>query len=144
MYGGEIGGREFGAPPPFFTPPLNPYNPTYVPSREVGSREDPLKNWSKPMKDALEKHQDGGFPFQLSLTTQTKPQMLIPAVYFSEKIQSSIGDVLNKELKIYVSPTEFFTAKFRKIFTKTQIKFTTSEYARKWLGGHNMSFCHSS
>ena len=41
--------------------------------------------------------------------------MPIQAVEFSEEIDKSmyIGDVLNKELKIYVTPTEFFTTKFR-------------------------------
>ena len=70
----------------------------------MGSRTDPLKNWSQPIKDALEKHQDGGFPFQLSLAKQNNPKKPIPAVDFSEKIQSSIGDVLNKELRIYIAP----------------------------------------
>ena len=66
--------HEFGAPPPMFIPPPNPFNQSYH-STEVGSRKDPLKNWTQPMKDALEKqpmkdalgkHQDGGFPAQLS------------------------------------------------------------------------------
>ena len=67
----------------------------------------------------------------------TKPQMPIPGVDFSEEIDKSrlIGDVLNKELKIYVTPTEFFTTKFREIFKKAQIKFTTAKYGRKWLKG---------
>ena len=51
-----------------------------------------------------------------------------------------IGDVLNKELKIYVTPTEFFTTKFREILKKAQIKFTTAKYARKWLAGPDLSF----
>ena len=51
-----------------------------------------------------------------------------------------MGDVLNKELKIYVTPTEFFTTKFREIFKKTQIKFTSSVFARMWLHGPNLSF----
>ena len=41
------------------------------------------------MKDALGMHQDGGFPFQLSLTKQNSPKKPIPAVDFSEKIQSN-------------------------------------------------------
>ena len=57
-----------------------------------------------------------------------------------KKIQTNLGDVLNKELKIYATPTEFFTTKFRQIFKNTQIKFTTSKYGRKWLGGPHMSF----
>ena len=43
-------------------------------------------------------------------------------------------------MNIYVTPTEFFTTKFRKIFTKAKIKITTGEYARKWLKGPDMSF----
>ena len=90
------------------------------------------------MKDALGMHQDGGFPFQLSpANSPTKP---IPAVEFYKKIQLSIGDVLNKELKIYVTPTEFFTTKFRQISKNTQIQFTTAKYGKKWLGGPHMSF----
>ena len=88
-----------------------------------GSLTDPpiadRKYWSQPLQVALQIHQDGGFPLQLSLTRQTKPQMPIPAVDFSEETQSSIDDAFNKELKIYVTPTEFFTTKFRKIFTDT-------------------------
>ena len=68
--------------------------------------------------------------------------MPIPAVDFSEEIDKSmhIGDVLNKKLKIYVTPTEFFTTKFREIFKKTQITFTTAKYGRKWVKGPNLSF----
>ena len=90
------------------------------------------------MEDALGMHQDGGFPFQLSLTNNRKKP--IPAVDFSEKIQSNIGDVLNKEQGSYVTPTEFFTTKFRQTFKNTRIQFPTSKYARKWLGGPHMSF----
>ena len=109
-----------------------------------GSWEDPLigdlKYWSRPLMDALQMHQDGGFPLQLTPFIQNNPQKPIPAVDFSKEIQSSIGDVLNKELKIYVTPTEFFTTKFREIFKKTQITLITAKYARKWLKGPGLSF----
>ena len=108
-----------------------------------GSQTDPLikdqKYWSQPLKDALGMHQDGGFPAQLSLFIENKPQP-VPAVDFSELITQSVADIFNKEMKIYVTPTEYFTTKFRQIFTKAQIKFTTSKYARKWLAKPNMSF----
>ena len=109
-----------------------------------GSQTDPLiksgRYWTQALKDALGFHQDGGFPMQLSPLIQTKPQML--TVDFSEEIETStmIGDVLNKELKIYVTPTEFFITKFREIFKNTQIKFTTAKYARMWLKGPDLSF----
>ena len=46
----------------------------------------------------------------------------------------------NKQVKIYMTPTDYFSTKFRQIFTKTQIKFTTAKYARKWLAKPDMSF----
>ena len=112
-----------------------------------GSWENPLieerKYWPQSLKDALGIHQDGGFPMPLTPLKRTKQtQMPIPAVDFSEEIDKSrhIGDILNKELKIYVTPTEFFTTKFREIFKNTQITFTTSKYGRKWISGPNLSF----
>ena len=112
-----------------------------------GSWENPLidnsKYWSQPLKDALGIHQDGGFPMPLTPLKRTKQtQMPIPAVDYSEEIDKSmhIGDVLNKELKIYVTPTEFFTTKFREIFKNTQITFKTANYGRKWIAGPNLSF----
>ena len=94
--------------------------------------------WPQAMKNALGLHQDRGFSYQLSINNRSpKP---IPAVDFSKKIQSNIGEALNKPQKIYVTPTDFFTTQFRQIFKDTQIKFTTAKYARKWLGGPHMSF----
>ena len=62
-----------------------------------GSWENPLiedrKYWSQPLKDALGFHQDCGFPAQLSLLVQNKPQP-VPAVGFYDNITHSIGDVL--------------------------------------------------
>ena len=110
-----------------------------------GSWEDPLiedqKYWSPTLKAALGAQQDGGFPYQLSLLQQTKPPPHpVPAIAFSDSITQSIADIFNKEVKIYVTPTDYFTTKFRQIFTKTQIKFTTAKYARKWLAMPDMSF----
>ena len=49
MFGGEIGGCEYGAPPPFFTPPPNPYNPryhsTYDSSKQPAVNSE--RNWLK-------------------------------------------------------------------------------------------------
>ena len=93
----------------------------------------------QPMKDALERHQDGGFPARLSLRVQNTPQP-VPAVDFSDNITQSVADIFNKEMNMYVTPTDYFTTKFRNIFTKTQIKFTTAKYARRWLAKPDMSF----
>ena len=108
-----------------------------------GSWEDALiedsKYWSQPLKDALGMHQDGGFPYQLSLLQQDKPQP-VPAIAFTDNTGQSIADLFNKQVKVYVTPTDYFTTKFRQIFTKMQIKFTTAKYTRKWLAKPDMSF----
>ena len=110
-----------------------------------GSWEDPLiedqKYWSPALRSALSAQQDGGFPYQLSLLpTQSQAPQPVPAIAFSDNTGQSIADLFNKQLKIYVTPTDYFTTKFRQIFTKTQIKFTQAKYARKWLGKPDMSF----
>ena len=98
-----------------------------------GSWENPLiedrKYWLQGLRDALGFHQDGGFPAQLSLLMQNKPQP-VPGVDFSDNITQSITDVLNKEIKIDVTPTDYFTTKFRQIFTNTKITFTTAKYTK--------------
>ena len=108
-----------------------------------GSWENPLiedsKYWSQPLKDALGMQQDGGFPAQLSLLQQNKTQP-VPAIDFADSTGQSIAALFNKQVNIYVTPTDYFTTKFRQIFTKTQIKFTTAKYARKWLAKPDMSF----
>ena len=106
-----------------------------------GSWEDPLiedqKYWSPPLLAALGVQQDGGFPAQLSLLQQNKPPPHpVPVIAFSDSISQSVADIFDKE----VTPTDYFTTKFRQIFTKTQIKFTTAKYARKWLAKPDMSF----
>ena len=107
-----------------------------------GSWENPLiedrKYWSQLLKDALGFHQDGGFPAQLSLLVQNTPQP-VPAVGFYDNITQSIADLFNKEMNIYVTPTDYFTTKFRQIFTNTKITFRSAKYAKKWLGGPHMS-----
>ena len=102
--------------------------------------EDP-KHWSPALRSALGVQKDGGFPYQLSLLQQNKPPpQPVPAIAFSDNTGQSIADLFNKQLKIYVTPTDYFTTKFRQIFTKTQIKFTQAKYARKWLAKPDMSF----
>ena len=77
-----------------------------------GSQTDPLikdhKYWSQALRDTLGFHQDGGFPAQLSPLIENKPQP-VPAVDFYDNITQSIADVFNKEMNIYVTPTDYFT-----------------------------------
>ena len=103
-----------------------------------GSWENPLiedqKYWSPALKAALGAQQDGGFPAQLSPNPPNKP-LSVPTIDFSATTGQSVADLFNKELKIYVSPTDYFTTKFRKIFKAPKIKVTTSVYARPWIKG---------
>ena len=39
-----------------------------------------------------------------------------------------------------MTPTDYFTTKFRQIFTNTKITFRSAKYAKKWLGGPHMRF----
>ena len=99
------------------------------------SGSDP-KYWSQAMKDALGLVKDGS-PFQLTLNKN--PERPIPAVDFLQ-VQKRVGNVFNKEQKIYATPTEFFKTNFRNIFKDTKITHTTGKEAKKWLAGPNMSY----
>ena len=134
--------HAFGAPPPVFTPPPAPYNPqhhAYATQARAPITHPTAQPLLPPPPPPPPPNQDGGFPSQLSLLPQDKPQP-VPAVAFSDNITQSVGDLFDKQVKIYVTPTDYFTTKFRQIFTKTQIKFTTAKYARKWLAKPEMSF----
>ena len=127
--------HSFGAPPPIFTPPPAPYNPK---ARAAATGGQPT---AVVPPQVVAPHQDGGFPAQLPLrTTQARAPQPVPAIAFSNNTVQSIADLFNKQVKIYVTPTDYFTTKFRRIFAKTQIKFTTAKYARKWLAKPDMSF----
>ena len=110
-----------------------------------GSWEDALiedsKYWSLPLKAALGIQQKGGFPYQLTLRpTQSQAPHPVPAIAFSDNTGPSVADIFNKEMKIYVTPTDYFTTKFRKIFKPPKTTITTSKYARSWMKGPNMGF----
>ena len=109
-----------------------------------GSWENPLiedqKYWSPPLKAALGVHQDGGFPSQLSPIQQYNKPRPVPAIIFSATTGLSVAGLFNKEMKIYVSPTDYFTTKFWKIFKAPKIKVTSSKYARPWIKGPSMGF----
>ena len=51
---------------------------------------------------------------------------------------ASVGALFRQEQKIYLTPTEYFTTKFREIFKNTKIKHTTGKESKAWLGGPNM------
>ena len=78
------------------------------------------------MKDALGLVKDG-FPFRLILNKN--PKKSIPAVDFSASAQR-VGNVFNKEQKIYATPTEFFKT-ISETFSKTQRLHTQQERRQK-------------
>ena len=91
------------------------------------------KYWSQKKKTALGLIAVEGFPFQLS-PLKTKRALPIPAVEFTEPAPSIAKiHVFNKENRIYATPDEFFTTKFRDIFQQTRLEHTTSAEAKTWL-----------
>ena len=79
----------------------------------------------------------GGFPVELSLNDH---QLLpVPAVQFEENPEG-ISELFNQKINIFVSPTEYFTTKFREIFSKTQISHITGKESRSWLSGPKMKY----
>ena len=90
--------------------------------------------WSDEMKSALG---IGGFPVELTLNYN--PVLPAPAVQF-EKNPEGISELFNQKINIFVSPTEYFTTKFRDIFSKTQITHTTGKESRSWLSGPKMKY----
>ena len=77
-----------------------------------------------------------GFPLALIVNLAVKHP--IPAVHFSENLQS-VGGVLAKQ-KIWVTPTSFFNTDFRNILTQTKIEFISGHEANKWLTGSNICY----
>ena len=91
------------------------------------------------MKTALGLIGFEGFPFQLS-PLKTKRSLPIPAVEFTEPAPSVAKIFSVNQNRIYATPDEFFTTKFRGIFQQTRLKHTTSAEAKTWLRGPNMKY----
>ena len=96
------------------------------------------KYWSAEMKKALGLVDSGGFPYQLS-PLSSKVSFPIPAVPFNNKAPS-LKKIFNAEIKIYVTPDQYFTTKFREIFQKTKLRHTSAAESKHWLGGHDMKY----
>ena len=90
------------------------------------------------MKKALGLVDSGGFPFQLS-PLGSKVSLPIPVVP-SEGKAPSLKKIFNAEIKIYVTPDQYFTTKFREIFQKTKLRHTSAAESKHWLGGHDMKY----
>ena len=91
---------------------------------------DQTKYWTQKMKTALGLIGFEGFPFQLT-PMKTERSLPIPAVEFTEPAPR-VAKIFNQN-RIYATPDEFFTTKFRDIFQQTRQKHTTSAEAKTWL-----------
>ena len=70
------------------------------------------------MKQVLALGDSEGFFYQLS-PLSSKVSLPIPVVPFEGKAPS-LKKIFNAEIKIYVTPDQYFTTKFREIFQKKQ------------------------
>ena len=131
--------HAFGAPPPVFTPPPAPYNPQHH-AYATQARAPITHPTAQPSLPPPPPDLDGGFPAHLSPQYGPNKPHPVPAIAFSATTGQSVADLFNKEMKIYVSPTDYFTTKFRRIFKAPKIKVTSSKYARPWIKGPNMGF----
>jgi len=94
--------------------------------------------WSAEMKQALGLGDSGGFPYQLS-PLGSKVSLPIPAVPFDGKAPS-LKKIFNAEIKIYVTPDQYFTSKFREIFQEIKLRHTSGTESKHWLGGPHMKY----
>ena len=96
------------------------------------------KYWGADIKKALGLGDSGGFPYQLS-PLRTKVCLPIPAVPFEGKAPC-LKKIFNAEIKIYVTPDQYFTTKFREIFQETKLRHTSGAESKHWLGGPDMNY----
>ena len=90
------------------------------------------------MKEALGLGDSGGFPYQLA-PLGSKVSLPIPAVRFDSKAPS-LKKIFNDAIQIYVTPDQYFTAKFREIFQKTKLRHTSGTKSKHWLGGPDIKY----
>ena len=96
------------------------------------------KYWSAGMKKALGLEASSGFPYQLSPLGK-KVSLPIPAEPFEGKAPS-LKKIFNAEMKIYATPDQYFTTKFREVFQKTKLRHTSGAESKQWLAGPNMKY----
>ena len=92
--------------------------------------------WSVQMKSAL--GLSNGFPMQLTPVIG-KSSLPIPAVGFHEAAPS-LKKIFNNNMKIYITPDQYFTTKFREIFQKTKLTHHSGKESRQWLARPEMSY----
>ena len=98
------------------------------------------KYWSPEMKSALGVGQSTeGFPQQLTPSGLKGDSLPIPAVPFHDSTQS-LKKIFNDQLKIYVTPDQYFKTKFREIFQKTKLTHRSGKESKTWLAGPNIKY----
>ena len=82
--------------------------------------------WSPAIKNAL--GLADGFPMQLT-PVKVKSSLPIPTVGFHESAPS-LKKIFNNDIKIYVTPDQYFTTKFREVFQKTKLRHTSAKESK--------------
>ena len=78
--------------------------------------------------------------FSLSIVPLgSKVSLPIPAEPFDGKAPR-LKKIFNAKIKIYVTPDQYFTTKFRDIFQKTKLRHTSGAKSKHWLGGPDMKY----
>ena len=100
------------------------------------------KYWSPEMKSALGVGQSSeGFPQQLTPSGLKGDSLPIPSFGFHGNYAGpSLKKIFNDQLKIYVTPDQYFTTKFRQIFQKTKLTHRSGKESKTWLAGPNMKY----
>ena len=73
-----------------------------------------------------------------AIAIKTRKALPIPAVEFTEPALS-VAKIFNQN-RIYATPDEVFTTKFRDILQQTRLKHTASAEAKTWLRAPNMKY----
>ena len=99
------------------------------------------KYWSPEMKSALGVGQlSEGFPQQLTPSGLKGDSLPIPSFGFHGNYPGKSFKQIFDQLKIYVTPDQYFTTKFRQIFQKTKLTHRSGKESKTWLAGPNMKF----
>ena len=99
------------------------------------------KYWSPEMKSALAVGQSSeGFPQQLTPSGLKGDSLPIPYFGFHGNYPGKSFQQIFDQLKIYVTPDQYFTTKFREIFQKTKLTHHSEKESKTWLAGPNMRY----
>ena len=81
----------------------------------------------------------GGFPIELTLNSNSVKPISTLHIECNKNLKTT-GNLFNEEIKIYITPTDYFKTKFREIFTGTVISHKSGKESKKWLAAPNISY----